>query len=194
MKIFDFKNPKHIQILREEIQRAKSILLEESSYNEDNIWSSMTEDERYDAISGVADDEGPDLADKYVDEVWDNIPDDITDLIDLSNFQLAKNDQSGRNYLNGVKHMRDVKFKHEDNYEQVKQAIQTLVDKFCEKIGRPFDMLTTKQAMDLNIKVQRLLGSMESRPTSNVKDSDVIGSMIAADKASGKYHRGSLGD
>ena len=136
----------------------------------------------------------PDLADKYADEVWDNIPDSITDNINLGEFALAKYDQSGRNYINGVKHMRDIKYKNDNDYEQIKQAIQKLVDKFCESIGREFENLTIKQAMDLNIKVQRLLGTLKSAPQSSVKDSDVIGAMIAADKASGKYHRGSLGD
>lgn len=198
MKIFDFKNPRHLEILREEIKRAKNIMKnvisESSSYNEDEIWSSMSEDERYDAISAVADDEGPDSADKYVDEVWDNIPDSITDNINLGEFALAKYDQYGRNYINGVKHMRDIKYKNDNDYEQIKQAIQKLVDKFCESIGREFENLTIKQAMDLNIEVQRLLGTLKSAPQSSVKDSDVIGAMIAADKASGKYHRGSLGD
>ncbi len=196
MKLFDFKNPRHIEILREEISRAKNIIrtINESSYNEDNIWASMSEDERWDAIAATADDEGPDLADRYADDVWDNIPDSITDHINLSEYSLAKYDQSGRNYLNGVKHIRDVKYKDEADYEQIKQAVQKLVDKFCESVKRSFDSLTIKQAMDLNIKVQRLVGSLKAAPQSTVKDSDVIGAMIAADKASGKYHRGSLGD
>ena len=47
MKIFDEKNPKHIQILKEEIIRAKQILKE---YNENEIWKNLTLDVRKAAL------------------------------------------------------------------------------------------------------------------------------------------------
>jgi hypothetical protein len=87
MKIFDFKNPKHVQILKEELVRAKRILRE---YNENEMWKNMPTPLRRLALSSADDDMGEDFADEYEDTDWMNIPDTITNRINLSDFSLPK--------------------------------------------------------------------------------------------------------
>lgn len=165
MKIFDFKNPRHLEILREELHRAKTLMIEASGYNEDKIWDAMTEDERWEAIAATADDDGPDLADKYYAEKWDNVPDSITDQIDMSKYKLARFDIGfGTSLLRGIKTIRDVNYKNDPDYEKIKTAIQKLIDEYCKEAGRQLDDLTSKQAMDLNIKVQRLTSKLKPEP------------------------------
>ena len=88
MKIFDEKNPKHVQILREEIIRAKRILRE---YNESEIWKNLSSDVRIAALMSVDDDMGPDFADEYADTEWMQLPDVITNRIDLDKFNIPDN-------------------------------------------------------------------------------------------------------
>jgi len=84
MNIFDLNNKKHLHILKEELQRAKRIMLE---YNEANIWDDnigpMDDKDRAAALLSVDDDLGPDLADEYMNTPWLEIPDAITNRIDL---------------------------------------------------------------------------------------------------------------
>ena len=84
MNIFDTNNKKHVEILREELHRAKRIIRE---YNEANIWDDnigpMDDKDRAAALLSVDDDLGPDLADEYMNTPWLEIPDAITNRIDL---------------------------------------------------------------------------------------------------------------
>ena len=104
MKIFDFNNRTHVQILKEELSRAKRIMEDINQYSADEIWSKMPEEDREDALLAVNDDDGPDIADQYqsLETKWDDIPSDIQDLIDLSAYELASRDQSGRTMLRGI--------------------------------------------------------------------------------------------
>lgn len=88
MKIFDFKNPSHVQILREEIQRTKRILRE---YNESNEWSQMPEEWRRVLLLSADAEMGADFADEYVETDWMKIPDSITNRIDISKYTLPAN-------------------------------------------------------------------------------------------------------
>lgn len=88
MKIFDINNPKHVQILREELVRAKRILRE---YNESEIWKNLSTDIRRAALMSVDDDMGPDFADEYEDTDWMQLPDVITNRIDLDKFNIPDN-------------------------------------------------------------------------------------------------------
>jgi hypothetical protein len=88
MKIFDFKNPSHVQILREEIQRTKRILRE---YNESNEWSQMPEEWRRVLLLSADANMGSDFADEYVETDWMKIPDSITNRIDISKYTLPTN-------------------------------------------------------------------------------------------------------
>jgi hypothetical protein len=88
MKIFDEQNPKHIQILREELIRAKRILRE---YNESEIWKNLSSDVRRAALMSVDDNLGSDFADEYQDTDWMKIPDAVTNRIDLDRFNIPDN-------------------------------------------------------------------------------------------------------
>ena len=144
MKIFDITNPRHQEILAEEISRAKKLFLHEG-YNEDAIWNSMSADERWEAIASVRDDEGPDDADKFSENIWDEIPDDLTDRIDLSLFQKASADQGGRTNLRAI-----------NNFIKKNPETQKLVDKFLEKVSRAtLSDITTTQSYKLLLAVQQ---------------------------------------
>jgi hypothetical protein len=146
MKIFDFKNPKHVQILREEIQRVKRILSEGNKFSMDEIWKEMSENERHDAISATRDDEGPDLADRYADSEWDNIPSDIQDGMDLSAYELAKYNVVSKTNLGTIK-----------SYERKGAEYAKLISAYLNKIGRKdVYSLTTKQSYDLLKKIHAL--------------------------------------
>lgn len=86
MKIFDFNNPNHIKILKEELNRAKRLL----EYNESNEWKRLTPTLRKLALQSADDDMGSDFADEYAESDWMQIPDAITNRIDLSKFILPK--------------------------------------------------------------------------------------------------------
>ena len=162
MKIFDFKNPKHVQILREEIQRIKRILSEGNQFSMDEIWKEMSEDERYKAIAATRDDEGPDLADQYAHEKWDAIPADVQDSIDLSNYQLAK---YSINF--GSSNLRAIESFMKNDPDVVK-----LVDEFVKKMGRQnVRLLTVNQSTDLILAIHKLINAKKpqvdiSKPTS----------------------------
>lgn len=88
MKIFNENNPRHVQILKEEIIRARQILRE---YNESEIWKNLSPAVRRAALMSVDDDMGPDFADEYEKSEWMQMPDVITNRIDLQNFDLPDN-------------------------------------------------------------------------------------------------------
>jgi len=150
MKIFDFNNPKHVKILREEMHRVKRILAEGAKFSMDEIWKEMSAAERTDALLSSADDEGPDLADNYADAEWDSIPADVQDRLDLSAFELAKYDtESGHRNLRFIKNM------------SADDAGKKLVDAYLAKIDRrDIDCLTKKQASDLLLKLAKLKKQM----------------------------------
>ena len=88
MKIFDINNPKHVQILKEELVRAKRILRE---YNESEIWKNLSADVRRAALMSIDADMGPDFADEYEDTDWLQLPDVITNRLDLKRFDIPDN-------------------------------------------------------------------------------------------------------
>lgn len=168
MKIFDFKNPKHIQILKEEINRAKSIIknvISEASsfYNEDTIWSAMTDEERKEALLLVPN--GTVVADKYASETdWNKIPDNISDRIELSKYQLANDDRDmGRVMLRGIDSIKQ-QFRN-DTEKSI--AINTLIDKFCRKLGKPYSQLNVDQSIKLNRMVAQLKDKFAPAPKMN---------------------------
>lgn len=163
MKIFDFKNPRHIEILREELSIAKKMMAEASTYSEDEIWSKMSEDERWEAIASVRDDEGPDDADRFVDRDWDNIPDWLTDRMNISDFQLAKRNQGGNTMLRAIK-----RFSGEN------PNVNKFVTEYLAKIGRSnIDDITVKQSYDLLPKIQKLMSKLNPSTSVRTTKSDV---------------------
>jgi len=177
MKLFDINNPRHIEILREELAKIPQLLRE---YNEDSIWASMSEDDRWDAIASVSDDDGPDLADKYVGRVWDNIPDDITDRIDLSDYKLASSDLGGRTNLRVIE-----SFKRKD------PAAQRVIDAFLKRVGRSdFNKITVKQSYQLLSAIHKSSESGAPTNTFNVpgiNPYDQPGGKPSSGKMGGKW-------
>lgn len=102
MKIFDINNPRHVQILKEELVRARRILRE---YNEAEIWKRLTVQQREELLASVDDDMGPDFADEYAETDWMQIPDAITNRIDISRYtaDYARSvDKSALMYARGI--------------------------------------------------------------------------------------------
>jgi len=187
MNLFNINNPKHKQILREELARARRILHE--GYSADTIWDKMTKEDRETALNIIWDkmtkddretalyvakatnpeqlidvtwDEIPaDIQDLIIDVTWDEIPADIQDLIDLSDFELAKDDREGRNLLSGI----DTALKTPGNKQ--------FVDKFLKKIGRTsLRDITIKQATQLNLGIGQYIASKNKNSGIDVTNID----------------------
>jgi len=97
MKLYNEYNPRHREILREEIARASKMLRE---YNEKEIWDVLSVDQREELLMSVDDDMGPDFADEYAEEDWLKIPDAITNRIDLHRYKKG-------DYVGGTKRSAD---------------------------------------------------------------------------------------
>jgi hypothetical protein len=182
MKIFNFNNPKHVQILKEELIRARRILRE---YNEADIWKRLTVTQREELLSSIDDEMGPDFADEYAETDWLQIPDAITNRIDISRYtaDYAKGvDKSAMTYARGI---LEIIF-DKNRFKNTKQ----LQDFIAKKIGSTStDAESMKMAlmqyardnsakmMDLNIETQRMavpitaytgrMGSGETKPSSD---------------------------
>ena len=76
------------KIFKEETSRIKKILKE---YNEAEIWKNLSSDVRRAALMSVDDDMGPDFADEYEDTEWMQLPDVITNRLDLDKFNIPDN-------------------------------------------------------------------------------------------------------
>jgi hypothetical protein len=144
MKIFNFNNPRHLEILREELDRVSLILNESTGYSADEIWKNMNETERGLVLLNA----GLNSPEPYnTESEWDNIPADLQDRLDISDYELAKYDMNSRVYLRGIETMK----KRDPKTQQV-------IDTFLKKVNRPdVNSLTGKQAMQLNIAIQRVL-------------------------------------
>jgi len=146
MKIFDQKNPRHLQILKEELARAKKILNEE--YSADHIWDVMSREEREHVLLASSDKIGSDLANKFAESEWDEIDSDVQDAINLSDYELAIDDKFGRSMLRGIKNALE----SNPNGKQ-------FVNKFLKKIGRTsIENITIDQASKLNRGIYQFLG------------------------------------
>ena len=162
MKIFDFNDPRHVQILREELARAKKLMIEGNVLNNEEIWTAMPDQDRFEVVSGATDD--VDEAERLSDpkQPWSELPDEISSNIDLAPYQLARKDiRFGEPLHRGIIYIRDVTFKDDVN---IKNSIQKLIELFCLDVDRKFDDLTSNQAMDLNIKVQKLVDTLKPAP------------------------------
>lgn len=161
MKIFDFKNPRHIQILKEELHRARHILRE---YNEAEIWKRLTVQQREELLSSVDDDMGPDFADEYAETDWLQIPDAVTNRIDISRYtaDYARSvDKSALMYARGI---FDIIF-DEARFKNTKQLQDFIVKKIGATSAEPeaLKMALMQYARDnaanmmkLNVETQRM--------------------------------------
>lgn len=75
-------------IFKEETSRIKRILKE---YNESEIWKNLSSDVRRTALMSVDTDLGADFADEYFDTEWMQLPDVITNRLDLKRFDIPDN-------------------------------------------------------------------------------------------------------
>ena len=158
MKIFDHNNPKHLEILREELYRTKLILAE--VYSADRLWGNMLPDERKGALY-IAKVEDPD---EYLDVAWDEIPADIQDLIDLSDYERATENNTGRSLYRGTK------------YAMTQDpAANRFVMAFLKKHNKAaIEELTVKEMSDLNVKLWRFVKRNEPvpKPYTSALDAD----------------------
>lgn len=179
MKIFDINNPKHVQILKEELVRARRILRE---YNEADIWKRLTVQQREELLSTVDDDMGPDFADEYAEMEWLRIPDAITNRINLSNFtdDYARSvDKSALTFARGIFAI----IFDEARFKNTKQLQDFIARKIGAASTEPESLKmalmqyardNSAKMMDLNIEIQRMAvpttpyvtgGSGETKPS-----------------------------
>lgn len=172
MKLFDSTNKRHISILQEELVRIKRILNEGFEYSTDEIWSNMTQEERNRVAGGT----GYESATS-----WDDIPADVQDSINLSDYELAVYDMGGRSSLRGI-----------ENLVRKNPEASKVVDAFLKRVDRKsLNTLTAKQAMNLNVAIIQFLASpiASNKPSSDINPRDFGG---GPSMASGR--RGWTGD
>lgn len=182
MKIFDINNPIHVQILKEEIIRARRIIRE---YNESDIWKRLTITQREELLQSADAEMGPDFADEYARMDWLRIPDAITNRIDISQYtaDYAKGvDKSAMSYARGILEIiyNDSKFKNTKQLQDfiAKKIGSTSTDSESMKMAlMQYARDNSAQMMDLNIQTQRMavpitaytggMGSGETKPSSD---------------------------
>lgn len=181
MNLFNFNNPKHVQILKEELRRARRILRE---YNEADIWKRLTVQQRQELLSDIDVELGPDFADEYADTEWLQIPDVITNRINLNKYgtEYAKSvDKSALTYARGI---FDI-INDESRFKNTKQMQQFVANKIGATSTEPESIKmalmqyardNSAKMMNLNIEIQRMaipitpyIGGIsgETKPSSN---------------------------
>ena len=154
MKIFNINNPEHKNILREELFRAKNIMIEAFAYSVDEIWDKMSREDRDTALYS-AKVEDPDA---IVGVTWDKIPADIQDQLDLSDYELAKYDQAGRTNLRAI-----------ENFMKTTNNLGQLTGRFLARIGRDRrNDLTIKQSYQLLKAIHEFMN--KSNPSQSSAD------------------------
>lgn len=141
MNIFDHTNPDHIRILKEELARAKRLITE--AYSADRLWGNMTQDERKSALY-VAKAPNPD---EYLSAAWDDIPADMQDLIDLSTYERATENQTGRSLYRGTKYAMT----------QDPMANRFVMTFLKQRSKAAIEELTVEEMSDLNVKLWRFV-------------------------------------
>jgi len=143
MKNFE-QHPLYRKILKEETQRARRLMFE---YNEEQIWNGMTDTEKQDALLSADDDMGPDFADEYVDEDWLDIPDVITNRIDLRS--LAKRSKIGT---------YKVSYVYRDNMGEKHNAFNEEYEITQDDINKSFDREATSLENLLRSVIEKDMG------------------------------------
>jgi len=143
MKNFE-QHPLYRKILKEETQRARRLMFE---YNEEQIWNGMTDTEKQDALLSADDDMGPDFADEYVDEDWLDIPDVITNRIDLRS--TAKRTKIGK---------YKVSYVYRDNMGEKHNAFNEEYEITQDDINKSFDREATSLENLLRSVIEKDMG------------------------------------
>jgi hypothetical protein len=174
MNLFDHTNPDHIRILKEELARAKRLITE--AYSADRLWGNMTQDERKSALY-VA--KAPD-PDEYLSAAWDDIPADLQDLIDLSTYERATENQTGRSLYRGTKYAMT----------QDPMANRFVMTFLRQRDKAAIEDLTVEEMSDLNVKLWRFVKRNEPRQKQDLGKS----SMTADDYKAWQGRGGWQGD
>jgi hypothetical protein len=163
MNVFNIKNPRHKQILKEELLRVKHILSEGYQYSTDEIWDAMSDEDRDTALYSAK----VTNPDELRGEAWDDIPEDVQDTLDLSTYELAKYDIGGRTNLRAI-----------DRFMKTVPNLGQLTGKFLAKNGRSrVNDLTIKQSTDLLIAIHKFQAAMN--PVQQKADTDDSASKAA---------------
>lgn len=186
MKIFDFKNPRHVEILREEIKRAKFLIRE---YNEASEWKQMPTEYREWLLHTADDDMGPDFAAEYAETDWMQIPDAITNRIDMhmymlpdkyNKFELAKIVDYNKQKLASIK----IGIANHD----VRKILDFL---YAGNPSRYYAYQVLAALLENNITVN--MDDLKEKPGyrgTDAGDQSIIGKWIQADRAAGKKYFG----
>ena len=165
MNIFDPNNRKHVQILQEELRRAKRLI---ESYNEEETWNAMSDPERSQALLSADDDMGPDFADEFTDTPWLDIPDVITNRIDLRPYAKPEKEELSRQdflFKNSLTRGMSNQSKENDAYKRFieaylkKQNIQVDYNQH-RPLYKALNQLTKDQVKDLFNKAHDFRASM----------------------------------
>ena len=153
MKIFNANNKKHVEILREELHRAKRIIRE---YNEEETWNNMTDPERSQALLSVDDDMGPDFADEFTDTPWLKIPDVITNRIDLRPYMKQQPDRRSMMHTRSL--IRGIKSRAQEDANAAKFVKAYLAKTMAQNV----EDLTSQQVEDLMFKLHDFQASLSN--------------------------------
>ena len=185
MKQFE-THPLYKKILQEEISRAKLLMFE---YNEKEIWNTLTVNQREDALLAVDGDMGPDFADEYSEAEWLEIPDTITNRIDLRSYK--QNDyvgaakRSANTYQRGIYNIITDTTRF-SNTKEMQEYVAKIVGSSASDLATlktalaNYANINSGKMMQFNIDVQRMSKGPDTG-SSNPNDLN-IASWIAADR------------
>jgi hypothetical protein len=184
MKIFDFKNPRHIQILREEISRAKKMLRE---YNESDEWNQMPQIYREWLLASADDEMGPDFADEYAETDWMQLPDAITNRIDINSYTLPE--KYSKNALANIVEKNKAKIGYGIKLSSGHHDVNKVIDFL--KTGNPsryyaYQVLAILFNKGIAVNMDDLKEQPGYQGTSGAGDQSIIGKWIQADREKGK--------
>lgn len=185
MKIFDFKNPRHIEILREEVSRAKQILRE---YNEADEWKQMPEEYRAWLLASADDDMGPDFADEYAETDWMKIPDAVTNRINIDDYTLPE--KYSKNALANIVEKNKAKL-GSISVSTANHNVSKVIDFL--RTGNPskyyaYLVLTALFDNGIMVNMEDLKEQPGYQGSAGAGDQSIIGQWIQQDRAKGKNY------
>jgi len=153
------------KIFKEEAQRAQRLIFE---YNEEKTWQSMTAAQKEQALLSADDDMGPDFADEFADTPWLEIPDVITNRIDLRPYEKSEREQLSRqDFLSKNQDIRGMTNQSKEN-----DAYRRFIEAYLKKqniqidysqhrpLYKALNQLTKDQVRDLFFKAHDFRASM----------------------------------
>jgi len=157
--------PLYRKILKEETQRARILMFE---YNEEEIWNTMSDPEKSQALMSADDDMGPDFADEFTDTPWLKIPDVITNRIDLRSYSKPEKEKLSRqDFMSKDRDMRGMSYqsKEDDAYKRFIEAYlkkQNIQIDYSQNrpLYKALNQLSKDQVRDLFFKAHDFRASM----------------------------------